>query len=140
VGSAVAILLFLALSSLPLALYALTVTALVALGVWAADEAERAFAQSDDGRIVIDEVAGQLITLTPLLWLGRARSVPWLVTGFVLFRVLDVWKPGFVGRWERRFSGGAGVMLDDVAAGLLAALGLWLAGLGFRVLGIGGLA
>jgi phosphatidylglycerophosphatase A len=135
VASAVAVLLFLPLSSLPLALYGLTVVALGFLGIWAADEAERAFSQADDRRIVIDEVAGQLIALVPLLWLGRARSLPWLATGFVLFRVADIWKPGLVGYCERRYSGGAGVVLDDVAAGILAGLILWLA-----VLRVDGLA
>jgi phosphatidylglycerophosphatase A len=43
------------------------------------------------------------------------------VTGFVLFRCLDIWKPGPI-RWaERRFSGGLGVMMDDLVAGILAA-------------------
>lgn len=131
-GSALAVLLFLPLSSLSVPLYVVTVVALVFLGIWAAEEAEREFGQKDDRRIVIDEVAGQLITLAPLLWLGRARSFRWLLAGFLLFRLLDVWKPGVVGRCERSFSGGVGVMLDDVAAGLVAAAALWLG-----VLGIG---
>lgn len=123
-GAAFGLLLFLPLSALPLWLYGLTVTALVFLGIWAAERAELAFGRRDDGRIVIDEVAGQLVALTPLLPLGRTRALPWLVTGFVLFRVLDIWKPAFVGWCERRFSGGAGVMLDDVAAGFGVAVGL----------------
>jgi len=107
---------------------------LLALGVWAADGAEAAFGRSDDGRIVIDEVVGQLLTLAPLLW-GVAGAVPlarnpaWLVTGFVTFRVLDIAKPGPI-RWaERRFRGGLGVMMDDVVAGVVGAavLGLLLA-------------
>ncbi|MDH3685195.1 MAG: phosphatidylglycerophosphatase A, partial [Myxococcales bacterium] len=52
---------------------------------------------------------------------GTALSWPWVVTGFVLFRVFDIWKPGPV-RWaERRFPGGLGVMLDDIVAGVLGA-------------------
>jgi phosphatidylglycerophosphatase A len=96
--------------------------ALTCLGIWAADGAETAFGREDDGRIVIDEVVGQLLTLAPLLPAGAARSLPWLVTGFVAFRVFDIWKPGPV-RWaERRFRGGVGVMMDDVVAGALAAV------------------
>ena len=46
----------------------------------------------------------------------------WLVTGFVVFRVFDIWKPGPVRSAERSFEGGAGVMLDDVVAGLFGAV------------------
>ena len=116
--------------------------------------AEVDFGRRDDGRIVIDEVVGQLIALAPLVifWGGAAsRGVaapPVLqtssglhalatgpgalvlffevVTGFVLFRLFDVWKPGAV-RWaEQRFEGGMGVMADDVVAGMYAAIGVAL--------------
>ena len=121
-GAAVGVALHLALAGLGLGLWALTVLALTALGVWASDEAERVFAKKDDGRIVIDEVVGQLVSLGPLVALGGRGDWGGVVTGFVAFRCFDVWKPGPV-RWaERRFAGGAGVMLDDVAAGLLAAV------------------
>ena len=116
----------------------------------AVDQVEPWMGKPDDGRIVIDEVAGQLVTLTPLVvlsdlplgsWtLGASASVvdpspqrveigvfiALAVTGFVLFRVFDIWKPGPV-RWgERRFKGGLGVMADDVIAGVLAAVALVL--------------
>ena len=103
------------------------------LGIWAAGVAEEAFASKDDGRIVIDEVVGQLLTLSPLvlipgLWPRTASwLLIWLVTGFVVFRVLDIWKPGPVRRMEQRFAGGAGVMMDDMLAGLIGAVPLGLA-------------
>lgn len=103
---------------------ALALGALMAAGTWAAGEAERAFGRSDDGRIVIDEVVGQLLALVPLLALPIAARTNFfaVVTGFVAFRLLDIAKPGPV-RWaERRFEGGLGVMLDDVVAGALAAV------------------
>jgi phosphatidylglycerophosphatase A len=110
------------------------------VGVWAAGAVTAAIGQEDDGRIVIDEVVGQLATLAPLLalpgWrpaLDAAGLVP-LVTGFVTFRVLDVWKPGPVGWAERRFGGGLGVMLDDLVAGAIGAL---LLGAGLLALGSG---
>ena len=143
-GSAVAVLLFLAFAGLasglgpmPLLGTHLGVVLLVSgVGWWAAGRCERAFGQQDDGRIVIDEVAGQLLGLTPVLALGavaRVAGVDWLapgaavwwwlvVTAFVAFRVFDIAKPGPV-RWaERRFEGGLGVMADDLVAGGLAAL------------------
>ena len=116
--------LFAVLSRLSPMLYLLTSIAVVFLGIWAAEEFSRQAGTHDDGRIVIDEVVGQLLALVPLVLLARSGSVALVVTGFVLFRVFDVWKPGPV-RWlERNLSGGAGVVMDDVLAGLIAAAAL----------------
>lgn len=102
---------------------------LVAAGTWAAGEAERAFGRGDDGRIVVDEIAGQILALAPLLALpAPATNFSGLVTGFVAFRVFDIAKPGPVGWAERRFRGGVGVMADDVVAGALAAVVVAAAG------------
>lgn len=111
------------------AIYGVFAFALFGLGCWAAGRAEIQFGRHDDGRIVIDEVVGQLIALFPLLsQLGSAgfsRLFPWVVTGFVLFRLFDVWKPGAIGWAERSFKGGLGVMADDVVAGVYAAICLF---------------
>ena len=96
---------------------------------------------------VRDEVVGQLITYLPLtLFDGDDLSLifPQVVTGFVLFRLFDVWKPGAI-RWaERRFKGGLGVMADDVVAGLYASFclvclvwGFGLFGFSFGLEGLG---
>jgi len=128
-------LLFLGLSWLGLSwgVYAMIVVAISLLGIWAAGRCETAFGNKDDGRIVIDEVAGQLITLAPVLVYGEGAEArgagaisfawwAWVVTGFVVFRVLDIWKPGPV-RWaEQRFEGGLGVMADDLLAGVMGGL------------------
>ena len=93
---------------------------LLVVGIWAADHAERIFERKDDGRIVIDEVVGQLLALAPLAALVpavRPRNPWFLAAGFLLFRLFDIWKPGPVRLAERSFPGGAGVMLDDVVAG-----------------------
>ena len=70
----------------------------------------------DPGEVVSDEVAGFMVTLylLPFSW-------PFLAGGFVLFRLLDILKPFPIRRLER-LPGGAGVVLDDVAAGILANL------------------
>jgi phosphatidylglycerophosphatase A len=120
-GSALAVAIFVLFSPVGPWRFAVTLVALFFLGIWAADAAERVFGREDDRRIVIDEVGGQLVTLAPLLALGSSRSLSALVTGFVLFRCFDIWKPGPV-RWaERRFRGGLGVMMDDLVAGALSA-------------------
>jgi len=134
-GSGVAVVLCWAWAALGggLALYLGVTVAVTGLGIWAADATERIYGQKDDGRIVIDELAGQLLTLAPALaWAREDAFFSALVTGFVLFRLLDVAKPGPV-RWaERGLPGGVGVMADDVVAGGLAAAlltgGLWAFG------------
>ena len=78
-----------------------------------------------DRRIVIDEVAGQLVALCPLALLAAPERVlaplP-LGVAFLAFRAFDIAKPGPV-RWaERSFPGGRGVMFDDLVAGALAGL------------------
>jgi phosphatidylglycerophosphatase A len=120
----------------PFGALAVAAAALVATvaGVWAAGEAERLFASSDDGRIVIDEVAGQVIALWPLSLLlpERALAPLPLAFGFVAFRAFDIAKVGPIGWAERHFTGGRGVMFDDVVAGAAAALavaGATLAGI-----------
>ena len=81
----------------------------------------RAAIQGDPGWVVIDEFAGQWITL-----LALARpTVPGLVAAFVLFRLFDITKLGPVG-WADRRHGAFGVMADDVIAGLIAAVLLLL--------------
>ena len=121
-GSALAIPVFVLLSQSLWGL-ALGWGVLMAAGTWAAGQAERILGREDDGRIVVDEIAGQLFALAPLLALSPVSrtNLSGLVTGFVAFRLFDIAKPGPV-RWaERRFKGGIGVMADDWVAGVLAA-------------------
>ncbi len=75
----------------------------------------------DDGRIVWDEFAGQSITFLPLIYLGQMNWL-WVLVGFGLFRLFDVWKPWPIRVIDRRIDGGFGIMLDDIIAGLWAAI------------------
>jgi phosphatidylglycerophosphatase A len=114
-GTAVTVPLALALAPLQLWQYALVLLAITAVGIWAADRADRAWGTHDSGRIVIDEVAGYLTTMALV---DRGHWVP-LAVGFVVFRALDIIKPPPI-RWlDRTMPGGFGVVIDDVAAGLL---------------------
>jgi phosphatidylglycerophosphatase A len=119
VGSAVGLAVCLAVRApgipwLELAAIAVTIGA----GAWAATVAEQALERRDPGPVVIDEVAGMLVTmaLVPL-------SVATAAVGFLLFRALDVLKPFPADRLERA-PRGWGIMLDDVVAGLYANLAL----------------
>ena len=85
-------------------------------GVWAAGRAEALLDEKDPGRVVVDEIAGQLVTLLFLRPTG-----PILLAGFMVFRVLDVVKPWPARRLEA-LPGGSGIMADDLMAGLYANL------------------
>ncbi len=102
--------------------------AVFALGYWATKVETSAGGDPDPSEIVIDEVVGQWIALFPLsagLWFaGAAPHVfPWpgWVAGFLLFRLFDIWKPWPVS-WADGLHGPMGVMLDDVLAGIMAAI------------------
>jgi len=75
----------------------------------------------DDGRIVWDEFAGQSITVLPLIYFNL-MDVKWALISFALFRLFDVWKPWPIRVIDRQVHGGFGIMLDDLIAGLWAAL------------------
>ena len=96
---------------------------LFAVGVWSAGKAEKLFGLVDPPQVVIDEVAGQIITFiaTP-----RASRIG-LIAGFILFRAFDIVKP-FPARRAERFLGGWGIMLDDVVAGLYSLIVLVILG------------
>ena len=102
------------------ALWAGTLLVIV-IAVWAASRAERIYGEHDASRIVIDEAAGYLVAVS-LAPGGAAHLVP----AFVLFRVFDILKPPPIGAIDRRVAGGLGVVLDDVAAGIYAAIALFL--------------
>ena len=75
----------------------------------------------DDGRIVWDEFSGQSITVLPLIFFNL-MNIQWALISFLLFRLFDVWKPWPIRVIDRRIEGGFGIMLDDIIAGLWAAL------------------
>jgi phosphatidylglycerophosphatase A len=88
---------------------------LVIFAIFISDEYEKSQPTHDRPEIVIDEVVGFLITMT---WLPF--GIKYLVLGFVLFRILDIWKPYPISYLNDKVKGGFGVVVDDVAAGLVA--------------------
>jgi len=114
-GSVVGLACFLGLARLPLPGY-LGVTALVALGaVWIAGRAEQLLGRNDPPEVVIDEIAGMLVTMA-----GCTPEWPCLLAGFVLFRIMDIVKPYPASRINRSLHGGLGIVLDDIVAGIYA--------------------
>lgn len=102
---------------LPAAATAALVLALLAVGIWACGRLERSYGH-DPAAAVLDEVCGMAITLA---WVPISAAT--LVAGFVLFRLFDILKVP-PGRAVERLPGGWGIMLDDVVAGVYAALAL----------------
>lgn len=106
----------------------LATAAVFALGWWATERETAGKADQDPSEIVIDEVAGVWVALWPLSFgMWHIGADPWLfpypgwIGAFIMFRIFDIWKPGPVG-WADRKKGPMGVMLDDVIAGLMAAV------------------
>jgi len=117
VGSAVALLPWLWLRELPTVACLGVIVAVFALGIWVSRVLVARLRAEDPGWIVVDEFVGQ--------WLALVFAPPgwiWLIVGFLLFRLFDVWKPWPVSWADRNVDGGLGVMLDDALAGLLAGL------------------
>lgn len=93
------------------------------IGIWAATIEAANSGKKDPGHIVVDEVAGQWLTL------AGATSINWkgLLLGFALFRLFDIWKPAPVRQLER-LPEGTGIMADDLMAGVYGAVVLYIAG------------
>lgn len=93
------------------------------VGVWACSRAGAVFGVYDHGSIVIDEVLGQWLAIWLSVWaLGDAAQSVWLyLVAFFWFRVFDIIKPWPVSWFDQKVKGGFGVMMDDVAAGVMAA-------------------
>ena len=110
-GSAVGVVIYLLTRNQIALVQGALLLAITIVGVWAASVAEKAFNKEDPGPVVIDEVAGQLLTLfmTGVGWKGA-------VAGFFIFRLFDIVKPPPARQLER-LHGGLGIMADDLAAG-----------------------
>ena len=109
------------LARLPLIEYVVLMAGLFAFGIWVCGKAGRILGVHDHGAIVWDEMVGFWVTMAvaPPGWL-------WIFAGFVLFRLFDIWKPWPIYWLDQRVEGGLGVMMDDLVAGIYAALCLYL--------------
>jgi len=90
------------------------------LALWATSRTEDIWQVHDDPRIVADEVAGMSAAL---IWFPF--DLKHAIAGFLIFRILDIWKPGPIGYIDEELPGAPGTVLDDVLAGLVAAVILY---------------
>jgi phosphatidylglycerophosphatase A len=108
---------FPALEQFHVSLMLLAIIALSLAGIWAATRTEKLLRRKDPGIVVVDEVAGQLMAFLFVPF----DAAPWMIfTGFLAFRLFDIWKPYPIRRLEALESG-LGIMADDLLAGAYAA-------------------
>ena len=117
VGTVVAVLIYLALPSMSSSTYAGLILVSFFLGIWLCGKTADDLGVHDHGGIVWDEFVGYWITM-----FMAPSGLFWVLLGFGLFRLLDIFKPWPIKWADKELAGGLGIMLDDVLAGIMAAL------------------
>jgi phosphatidylglycerophosphatase A len=120
-GTLVAVPIVLLAAQLDWLWYLLILVLLAAAGIWLCGGVARELGVHDHPGIVWDEIVGYMLTM----WLAPS-GWQWIVAGFVLFRLFDIWKPWPISVVDRRVEGGLGIMLDDILAGAYAWCGVQL--------------
>ncbi len=117
IGTLVAVPVYLLMIQLNPVPYLLITLFLLYMGIHLCQATAHRLGVHDHPAIVWDEIVGYLLTMVavPIGWF-------WVVLGFVLFRLFDIWKPWPIGYLDRRVSGGVGIMLDDLLAALYASI------------------
>ncbi len=118
-GTLAAIPIFLLLATFSPMIYLILVVIMFFIGCWCSSLTAETLGVHDHPGIVIDEIVGYLITMiyVPITWY-------WVILGFLLFRIFDIWKPWPISIADRQVKGGLGIMLDDVLAALYSLLSL----------------
>ena len=116
-GSLIGLPLCFVLSGIKLPLAIVSAVLFIFFAAWIAHVAEKIIKRKDPGCIVIDEIAGMLVTL-----IGLPFNLITVGVGFIIFRILDILKPFPIKVLDKRISGGIGVVADDVVAGIIANL------------------
>lgn len=106
------------IAALFVATNALLIFLLSLLGIWASGRSTELFGNSDPSQAVIDEVMGQLVTF---LFIPHMISWPFILAGFLLFRLFDIWKPYPIDDLQS-LPGGLGICADDIIAGVYAGI------------------
>lgn len=116
-GTLFAIPVYLLMEGLSWPVYLAIVIGLYVFGVWLCERVSNDIGEHDHSGIVWDELVGYLLTMiaAPAGWM-------WVMIGFVLFRIFDIWKPWPINWADQKVTGGQGIMLDDVIAAIYAAL------------------
>lgn len=113
-GTIGAVMLYVPMSMLPRWAYVVTLVTLMVLAMWASHKAQQQLGEEDPQFIVIDEVVGYLTAMAFV-----PVTLGYVIAGFVLFRLFDIWKPQPV-KFFDKMGNGFGIVADDVAAGAYA--------------------
>ncbi len=120
-GTLVAIPIFILMSQLTLINYLILLILLVIISIYICGESAKMLGIHDHGGIVLDEICGYLVTMifAPASWQA-------IVLGFILFRIFDIFKPWPIKFLDKQVTGGVGIVVDDLMAGIYALLSLQL--------------
>lgn len=123
-GTLAAIPVYLLMAPLAWPYYLALVVLFTVIGIWACDRTARELGTKDPSAIVWDEFVGFFITMlaVPSALLTASYGWAWILAGFLAFRLFDIWKPWPIRVIDERVEGGLGIMLDDILAGVMAAL------------------
>jgi len=116
-GTVVAVLIYLLLPTMSAPAFAGFILLSFVFGIWICGKTSEDLGVHDHGGIVWDEFVGYWITM-----FMAPSGLIWVLLGFILFRLLDIFKPWPIKWADKELSGGLGIMLDDVLAGIMAAL------------------
>tara|TARA_Y100001935_G_C17282658_1_gene498435 strand:+ start:533 stop:1021 length:489 start_codon:yes stop_codon:yes gene_type:complete len=114
-GTLLAVLIFYFLSLLNFWSYLFITLCILLLGIFICQKTSKDMCVEDHPGIVWDEITGFLITM-----IGSPREFIWILIGFLLFRFFDILKPWPIGWVDKNVKGGAGIMLDDILAGIIS--------------------
>ena len=114
-GTLAAIPLWLLFADLPILSYIGVIVVASLVGIWLCGQTSKDLGVHDHGGIVWDEFVGLWIT-----YIALPEGWLWVLFGFLLFRLFDIWKPWPIGWADSKVSGGLGIMLDDILAGFMA--------------------
>jgi phosphatidylglycerophosphatase A len=120
-GTLAAIPLYLLMTHVSLPLYLMVTLFSILFGFWLCGRSSEMLGVHDHSGIVWDEFAGFFITM-----IAAPQGWQWIVLGFALFRLFDIWKPWPIGIIDKKMQGGVGIMMDDVIAGVYALIVLQL--------------
>ena len=112
-GTLAAIPFYWVLSLFPLWFYLVVILVTTVVGIWVCGESAKRLGVHDHGGIVWDEFVGFWITM-----IAAPSGLIWVLLGFIIFRIFDIWKPWPIYIIDDKVQGGLGIMLDDVLAGV----------------------
>lgn len=114
-GTLIAIPIYLLLCGINIWFYLAILCVGIVVGIWLCERTEKAIKVPDHSGIVWDEILGYLLTM-----LGLPHGIWWILSGFLLFRLFDIWKPWPISYVNQHVHGGLGIVLDDLFAAIPA--------------------